>query len=617
MTTCGPSSPPTDFDLAALRAKYAAERDRRLREDGSAQYVHTGAGERTDFWEADPHSPPVDRDAIASDVEVLVVGGGFAGLLAGAYLTEAGVTDVRIVDMGGDFGGVWYWNRYPGIQCDNEAYSYIPLLDELGYMPSQRFPDGAEIYEHCRNIGKHFGLYDGALFGTMIRAIRRDEETGRWIVTTNHDDELRARYVVLATGPWSKPKLPGIPGLDDFTGHTFHSARWDYGYTGGSVSDVVLDGLADKRVAVIGTGATAIQIVPHLGRHAQHVYVFQRTPSAVDERRNPPTDPAWAASLEPGWQKRRQAAFHAFASEPFPTLSPADDVACDFFTEVGRNVSARIAGRSLTPDELAAIREEEDYAVMERVRRRVDDIVQDPATAESLKPYYRYLCKRPCSSNEYLETFNRPNVTLVDVSGSRGVERMTARGVVAGGREHEVDCVIFASGFEISAQDQRLASGIDEIVGRDGLSLHDHWRDGFRTLHGMTSHGFPGMFFMGNTQGGGNASVTANYVQQGGHIAYIVAQAHARGATTVEPTRQAQDDWVALIRAVATPTTFLEQCTPGYYNNEGGGHGGIRPAVGDRYGRGFYEFDRLLRDWRDTGELPGMTLVGAAGDGND
>ncbi|GAA4546601.1 NAD(P)/FAD-dependent oxidoreductase [Pseudonocardia xishanensis] len=609
MTTCGPSSTPTDFDLPAMRERYAAERDRRLRSDGSAQYVHTGPGERSESWEADPHTPPVERDPLVSDVEVVVIGGGFAGLLAGAHLKKAGVEDVRILEMGGDFGGVWYWNRYPGIQCDNEAYCYIPLLEELDYMPSKRFPDGVEIHQHCRNIGKHFGLYDGALFGTMIRALVWDEATRRWTVTTNHDDELHARYVVMATGPWSKPKLPGIPGLDGFAGHTFHSARWDYAYTGGSASDTVLDKLADKRVAVVGTGATAIQIVPYLGRYAEHVHVFQRTPSAVDARRNPPTDPEWAASLRPGWQKERQAAFHAFASEPFPTRPASEDVACDFFTEVGRNVSARIAGRSLSPTELAAIREEEDYGVMERVRRRVDEIVADPETAEALKPYYRYLCKRPCSSNDYLETFNRPNVTLVDVSGTKGVERMTERGLVAGGREYEVDCVIFASGFEISAQDTRLASGIEAIDGRGGLSLYDHWRDGFQTLHGMTSHGFPGLFFMGNTQGGGNASVTANYVQQGEHIAYLIAEATARGAATVEPTKEAQDEWVRTIHALAAPKTFLEQCTPGYYNNEGGGNGGIRAATGERYGGGFYAFDRLLRDWRAEGDLAGVTLL--------
>jgi cyclohexanone monooxygenase len=606
---CAPSVTPRDVDLDALRAKYAHERDKRLRKEGTAQYVHVGNNENPDFWEADPHAPPVERDPIVTDTDAVVIGGGFAGLLAGAHLKKAGIEDVRIIEMAGDFGGVWYWNRYPGIQCDNESYCYIPLLEELGYIPSKRFPDGVEIHEHCQRIGKHFGLYEGALFGTMIRTIRWDEATKRWTITTNKDDEIHARFVVMATGPWSKPKLPGIAGRENFNGHTFHSARWDYDYTGGGPKDTNLHKLADKRVAVIGTGATAIQIVPYLGKYAKHLTVFQRTPSAVDQRRNSPTDPEWVASLKPGWQKKRQENFNSFG-EAFPTTPADSDITCDFFTEVGRNVSARIAaaGKELSIEELITIREQEDYAVMERIRRRIDDIVTDPTTAESLKPYYRYMCKRPCSSNDYLEAFNRPNVTLVDVSESKGVERLTETGLIANGQEYEVDCIIFASGFEISAQDQKVASGIEAIDGRNGLSLYDHWRTGYRTLHGMSSHGFPGMFFTGFTQAGVNSSVTAIYDQQGEHIAYIVAQALKRGAATVETTEEAQDAWVQTIRELSPPNTFLQECTPGYYNNEGGGNGGIKAAVGEPYSPGFYAFDRVIRAWRDAGDLDGVTL---------
>lgn len=607
---CAPSVTPHDFELDALREKYRHERDKRLRREGTAQYVHVTT-DMPDFWEADPYSPPVVRDPVAADIDVAIIGGGFAGLLAGAYLKKAGVKDVRIIEMGGDFGGAWYWNRYPGIQCDNESYCYIPMLEELDYMPSRRFVDGVEIYGHCRNMGEHFGLYEGALFGTMIRSMIWDEATRRWTIKTNQDDELRARFVIMATGPWSKPKLPGIPGLASFKGHMFHSARWDYGYTGGGPGDPVLDKLADKRVAVIGTGATAIQIVPVLGQYAKHLTVFQRTPSAVDHRRNDPTDPEWAASLKPGWQRERQENFYVFSGEPFPSKAAEEDQTCDFFTEVGRNVSGRVAaaGRELSIEELVAIREEEDYATMERIRRRTDEIVKDPETAEALKPYYRYMCKRPCSSNDYLPAFNRPNVTLVDVSASKGVERVTEKGLVANGKDYEVDCIIFASGFEISAQDQKVASGIEAIDGRGGLSLYDHWSEGYRTLHGMSSHGFPGLFFTGFTQGGLSTSVTAMYEQQGEHIAYIIAETMKRGATTVEATQEAQDQWVSTIRELAPPDTFLQECTPGYYNNEGGGHGGIRAAVGEPYAPGFYKFGDLIAQWRDRNDLSGMTLI--------
>lgn len=607
---CAPSNTPKNVDVEALREKYAEERDKRVRKEGSKQYVHV-TGELADFWEVDPYSPVAERDPVVGECDVVIVGGGFGGLLAGAQLKRAGISDVRMIDMAGDFGGVWYWNRYPGIQCDNESYTYMPLLEELGYMPSKRFADGGDIYEHCQNIGRHFGLYDGALFGTMIRSIQWIEGLQRWKIRTNRGDEISARFVIMATGPWNKPKLPGIPGITDFSGHSFHSARWDYDYTGGSPDDPVLDKLSGKRVALIGTGATAIQVVPYLGRYAEHLFVFQRTPSAVDERRNDPTDPEWAARLAPGWQRDRQANFHAFSWEPFPPADGTEDYTCDFFTEVNRNMASRIAATGRTDqsvEELIAIREQEDYAVMERIRQLAGSIVQDKDAAEALKPYYRYLCKRPCSSSDYLQSFNRPNVTLVDVSSSKGVERITETELIANGQQYEVDCIIFASGFEISAQDQAAAYGIETIEGRNGLSLYDYWKNGFKTLHGMTSHGFPGMFFTGFTQAGVSASVTAMYEQQGEHIAYIIGETMARGAPTVEPTQQAQDQWVQTIRDNAPPKTFLAECTPGYYNNEGGGNGGIRAAVGDPYGPGFFAFDRLIREWRGAGDLSGLVL---------
>ena len=608
---CEATTPPLDFDIDNLRDKYAYERDKRLRKEGTNQYVHVGEATRDDwpdFFEDDPYTPFVDRDPVNSDTDVLIVGGGFAGLLAGVHLRRAGVENIRTLDMAGDFGGVWYWNRYPGIQCDNEAYTYVPLLEEMGVMPRSRFMDGVDIYEHCRKIAHQFRLYEDTLFGTRIASIAWDQATLKWAVETNRGDKFHARFVIMAVGPWSKPKLPGIPGLGKFKGHVFHSARWDYDYTGGNPTDTKMDKLGDKRVAVIGTGATAIQIVPALARYAKEVIVFQRTPSAVDVRRDDPTDPDWVASLKPGWQKRRRDNFHKWAWDPFPNDPPVDDETCDFFTEVGRNTAAQIVGadKELGLEELIAIREQQDYAVMERVRRLVDEIVKDKATAESLKPYYRYMCKRPCTSNSYLQAFNQSNVRLVDVSESKGVERVTSNGLVANGEEYEVDCIIFASGFEISAQDQRASFGIDKIEGRDGLDLYEYWDEGYQTLHGMTATRFPGMFF---TQVGVSACVTAMYEQQGEHIAYIIREAMQRGLPNVEPTREAQDNWVKAIRDNAMPNTFLAECTPGYYNNEGGGKGGIRAAVGEAYMPGFFAFDDILREWRESGNMPGIEPV--------
>ncbi|MDR3660170.1 MAG: NAD(P)/FAD-dependent oxidoreductase [Mycobacterium sp.] len=608
---CGPTQTPDDIDIPALREKYLHERDKRLRPEGSKQYLEL-EGEFAEFYEVDPYTPVSFRDPIADDVEVAVLGGGIAGLLAGAYLKKAGVDDVRVIEMGGDFGGVWYWNRFPGIQCDNDAYCYIPLLEELDCVPTKKYADGAEIYAHCRNIGKHFGLYDGAIFSTQVSEVRWDESIKRWRLSTNRGDDIRARFVVMTQGSFNRPKLPGIPGITEFKGHQFHSARWDYEYTGGDANGG-LHKLHDKRVALVGTGATGVQLVPHLGRDAQHLYVFQRTPSSVDVRGNEPTDPQWAASLQPGWQEERKRNFHRWSPLGEGVVFDQPDMVCDFWTELGRNITARIAAMedpaSLSIEQITAIHEEEDYKVMERLRRHVEAIVDDPDTAEALKPYYRFMCKRPCSNDEYLPTFNRTNVTLVDVSECKGVEQVTEKGLVANGVEYEVDCIIWASGFEITTEISRRYA-IDVIEGRDGLSLFDHWRDGYKSLHGMTSVGFPNQFFTGFIQGGVSANTTAMFEQQAEHIAYIISEAIAHGATTVEPSEDAQDDWVKTIREVSIDTSeFAVSCTPGYYNNEGGGGGeGIRSAIGEYYAPGFYAFGDLIKEWRDKGELEGLVL---------
>jgi cyclohexanone monooxygenase len=606
MSKCEPTQTP-EIDHAALRAKYLSERDKRLRAEGQKQYLATEGGFE-EFYEGDPYTPVVPRPPVDEDIDVAILGGGFAGLIAGTQVKQAGVASFRIIELAGDFGGVWYWNRYPGIQNDTESYCYFPLLEETGYMPKEKYAHGNEVFEHAQRIGRHFGLYDHAIFATLVRSLEWDEEIKRWRIGTNRDDDIRARFVIMCQGPFNKPKLPGIPGIKDFKGHTFHSARWDYEYTGGDINGG-LDKLAGKRVAVIGTGASGIQIIPHLARSAEHLFVFQRTATYIAERGDMPTDPEWVKTLRPGWKKERERNFHTGAFEAYAPGQP--DLVCDAWTEVSRNTQAYLDATNgwadLTPEKFLEIKEHQDYRAMQRQRDRVDTIVKDKKTAEALKPYYRFLCKRPGFSDEYLPTYNRPNVTLVDVSDTKGVERITAGGIIAHGTEYEVDCIIFASGFEITTDlDRRL--GIAPFAGRDGLSLYDHWAKGYRTLHGITSHGFPNMFFTGFIQGGVTASTNAMFEQQANHIAYIIGQALARGASTAEPAEEAVEQWCATVKATAVEPwlQFQRECTPGYYNSEG--EPMLRSHLGEPYWAGFYAMEDLLRAWRDSGEMEGLVL---------
>jgi cation diffusion facilitator CzcD-associated flavoprotein CzcO len=603
---CAPTQTPATADIPALRDKYRQERDKRIHPDGQKQYRRP-IGAFSEVYEADPHMPVVPRSPVIEDLDVAVIGGGWSGIMAAYHLKQAGVTNVRNIDHAGDFGGVWYWNRYPGIQCDNDAYCYLPLLEETGFIPSKKFADGRDIFHYCQQVARKFDLYRGALFHTLVNAIRWEETTKRWRITTDRGDEIRARFVIMANGLLNIPKLPGVPGISAFKGHMFHTARWDYGYTGGSYGNPVLDKLADKSVAIVGTGASACQAIPHLGRYARQLYVIQRTPSTVDQRSNPPTDPEWVKSLEPGWQKMRQANFHTAAME---FLKPGEpDLICDIWTEISRNLAAEMEAENwpqLSLEEFVAKREAVDYRVMERLRARAESSVVDRETAEALKPWYRFLCKRPLSNDDFYPTFNRPNVKLIDVSGSRGLERMTETGFVAAGVEYPVDCMIFASGFEVTSDlDRRW--GIDAVEGRHGVSLYEHWADGPKTLHGVMTHGFPNQFYVGYIQGGLNATTTEQFSRQGYHIAHLISETLKRGARTVEPTQAAQDAYVKHFEEVMFDSSqFQRECTPSYFTNEGQ----VKApwALFRAYGPGWAAFQKLLEDWRNKGDLEGVVL---------
>jgi cyclohexanone monooxygenase len=591
------------FDPDALRERYRRERDKRIRPEGNAQYVEV-TGKFAHFVE-DPYVERLEREPIADAVDVVVIGGGFGGLLAGARLHQAGVQSVRIIEAGGDFGGTWYWNRYPGAQCDIESYCYLPLVEELGYMPKEKYSFAPEIYEHSKRIANHYQLYDGALFQTKVTGMVWDDDSARWIVATDRDDRIEARFVVMATGPLNRPKLPSIPGIEDFEGHTFHTSRWDYEYTGGDHSGG-LTKLADKRIAVIGTGATAIQCVPFVGAHAKQLYVFQRTPSSVDLRGNAPTDPKWAQSLRPGWQRARRENFNAMV-----TGQPVEqDLVHDGWTEIFRNLSRMAPNRQAATSkrEAAMLTELADFQKMNGIRARVDDVVKNRETAEMLKPWYRQFCKRPTFNDDYLPTFNRPNVKLIDTSDDKGVERITANSLAANGVEYEVDCIIFATGFEVGTAWTRRA-GYDPI-GKGGVALSEYWSTGMKTLHGFSSHGFPNCFLMGFSQNGTSVNLTSMLDDQAQHIAYIVSEVKQRGLRYSQPTAEAEAAWVAEIKRLAVVAArFLEACTPGYYNNEG--HFSEARAAGlngDAYAPGANAFNALIAKWREKGDLEGLEL---------
>ncbi|GJM39359.1 MAG: monooxygenase [Acidimicrobiales bacterium] len=599
------TTPLTDAERAAIHARYAAERDKRLRADGNEQYVEVTG----DFARhvADPYTEVVEREPLTDEVTFAFVGGGFAGLCTAAALKKAGVGDVRVIEKGGDFGGTWYWNRYPGAQCDTAAMIYLPLLEETGHVPSEKYTHAPEILAHCQGIGRHFDLYDDAVFSTEVTDLSWDDEASRWVIRTDRGDEMRAKYVAIGTGPLHRPKLPGVPGIGTFGGHTFHTTRWDYEYTGGDPAGAPMTKLAGKRVGIIGTGATAVQCVPHLARDAGELYVFQRTPSSIDVRNNHEIDPAWFADLEPGWQKRWRENFTILQTGGFAD----EDLVKDGWTDISQRIRDRVLANleDFSPETMLQAYHDSDDEKMEEIRARVDTLIEDRATAQALKPWYRQLCKRPCFHDEYLDAYNRPTAHLIDTDG-QGVEAITERGVVVAGSEYELDCIIYASGFEVGTEQTRR-SGFD-VHGRDGVALFtEHWGEGMRTLHGLHSVGFPNFFVVSPSQAANLISnVPHNLVEAGETIAAIVAHAEDVGAEQVEVTEEAEQAWIDQLLAGMRMFGGAADCTPGYYNNEG------RPDEGrvlDRLGypEGPVAYFAYIADWRTSGAFDGLEFRGA------
>ncbi|MEB8327263.1 NAD(P)/FAD-dependent oxidoreductase [Dietzia kunjamensis] len=588
-----------DFDPDHLRQRFEADKQARLRQDQLAQFQ--GLEDVLEVDDTDPFSAPITREPVTEELDTLVLGGGFGGLTAGAYLTQNSVEDFRIVEYGGDFGGTWYWNRYPGVQCDIESHIYMPLLEETGYIPSQRYADGSEIFEHAQRIGRHYDLYDKTYFQTRATHAQWDEQAQRWEVTTDRGDRFRTRVLMRSNGALTKPQLPKVPGIADFEGKIFHTSRWDYDYTGGSAAGN-LENLRDKRVAVVGTGATGVQVVPYLGEGAKELVVVQRTPSVVQPRNNRKTDPAWKASLQPGWQYERHDNFNGIISGHEVDGNLVDDGWTHLFPQLTGQPLVDTPVGELPEADQALVAELADMKLLMGVHQRVDSIVTDPATADGLKPWFGYMCKRPCFNDEYLQTFNRPNVSLA--ASPTGIDGITSTGIVVAGTHYEVDCIIFATGFETGSGPAGIY-GYD-VIGRDGHSMQEYFSEGARTFHGFFTHGFPNFVELGMSQ-------TAYYVnfvymldRKARHAARLVKHLLDNDLGTFEPTAEAEADWVAEVRRSNEPReAYWGGCTPGYYN----GQGEVAKAVfRDVYNSSEIDFWNMIEDWWNSGRFEGLVF---------
>ena len=546
----------------AIKAKFAEERDKRLnyRPDGLSQYVSDFEGELAKY-ETDPWAEEqIARDPVEDHVECLFIGGGFSALLTAARLRERGVESIRIVEKGSDVGGTWYWNRYPGAACDVSAYDYLPLLEELNYVPKSFFAKGPEIFAHCQNIAKKYDLYDLAMFQTTVTSTHWDEKEKLWRLTTDRGDKLTANFVIVANGTLAKPKLTKIKGMETYKGHSFHSSRFDYQYCGYN-----LENLKDKRVGIIGTGATAVQIVPRVAKAAKELYVFQRTPSAIDIRDDIPTDPEWAASLKPGWQKERIDK-HVLSTKPDP--------------EKRKQIEAM--DRELRTQRY----ENQNIEHQLRLHKRIEELVHDPETAEKLKPWYMHRCKRPTYDDEYLPAFNIPTVHLVDTDG-KGITEINERGVVFEGTEYPVDVLIYATGFEVQV------TGIyNDIRGVGGLELNEKYAEGMRTVFGIHSAGYPNLFIMGGYQASFQFNLTFMLQTQGFHIAECIKYTRENGYTTIDAKPETEKWWVGEVIKYRGTTNRNKECTPGYYNFEGSDN---RREDGN-YNGGMYQYVEHLNE---------------------
>jgi cation diffusion facilitator CzcD-associated flavoprotein CzcO len=627
-----------------ILTKYNEERDKRLRErpEGEAQFLDLTEQEELKHFQDDPWIAPDAHTSVPTTIDItkpikyLIVGAGYSGLLFAVRLLEAGVKleDLVLIDSSGGFGGVWYWNRYPGLMCDLESYIYMPLLEETGYMPKHKYSYGPELREHANRIAERWNLQDRTIFRQDTKEMNWNTENGEWNIRTKFvgrsrdlDLELRAKYVILAGGQVTRPKIPAVEGFNSFKGHMFHTSRWDYNYTGGSTSDIKpeLTKLSDKRVGIIGTGATAVQAVPELAKYAKQLFVIQRTPSSIDARNQQETKPEdWEkiASNKGWWLERNQNfAKILHRTQPQPDVNMVSD---NWVIGNPSYCTAWGYDNVVQPDQVMEFVKQMhagDLPRAERIRNRVDQIVQNKETAQNLKHWYPSWCKRPCFHDDYLPAFNKPNVTLLD-TGGHGVEKFTDKGVVVNGVEHELDLIVLATGYKVLGGSSNASPssrfGI-KVIGKDGLNMNDEFAKGISTLHGLCSKGFPNLFFTGAAQ----TSLTANQIMSmntfAQHVAYVITEAERLSNSShviIEPTKAAEDEWGDRVAEVALGMSAMIGCTPNYFNLEGesdkpftqGPEAQAKARRAQMWGRGINHYASILGKWRSDGHMTGFDI---------
>ncbi|KAJ6150376.1 hypothetical protein N7471_001575 [Penicillium samsonianum] len=632
----------SEHDLQKIQDQYDVERKKRLRPDGPTQYVGL-----TDESTKSVHSNgniAIDNNLLQQkNVRVLIIGAGFGGLLFAVRLLQSGflrAIEILFVDTAGGFGGTWWWNKYPGLACDVEGYTYMPLLEETKYMPSQKYVTGHELREHANRIASQWNLSERALFQTVVNKLAWNDQDCQWTIHITPYGQsptaIQSDFVILATRLLNSPKIPKLDGLETYKGKVFHTSRWDYDYTGGSPSSPTMHRLQDKTIGFVGTGASAIQAIPHLAQWAKKVIVFQRTPSSVDWRHNHSTDPTWWAKMVQeggsGWQRDRMENFNAFPSNENPL--PDVDLVDDGWTNMP-SFSVLIGSPSgLDPDHLTRMHQL-DLHRQEAIRRRVETTVTDQATARVLKPWYPGWCKRPCFSDDFLTAFNQHNVFLVDTNG-KGVRTVTDRGILAGDQEYEVDAIIFGTGYSLGG------CGDLTITGRNNQILQDKWQKGLTSLHGVMTNGFPNLFFPGPYQTGASANQVYVLDQLAVHVAHILSESgkltsEAGNLTseadklnseacklnsgrnsnvtvagfTIEPSSRSEGEWTAKVLMRARALGGVLNCTPGYFNREGLQFDDLEALWAAHFsiwGEGIKSYVKEIEDWRQTGGLVGLDI---------